>query len=185
MHRRSYMAYRQIRNLEQGVFGAWTVLRYSHWVRKPDKNRRHFWICTCHCGTVRPVQHEKLIGKRSFSCGCQKSENLRQKATKHGDNARYGAGVTPEYRSWTHAKGRCYNPTDANYSDYGGRGIRMYPEWVDSYPAFLAYLGRKPSVTHSLDRFPNNDGDYAPGNVRWATPSEQNYNQRKRRKKRT
>jgi len=65
---------------------------------------------------------------------------------------------------------RCAN---LNNSRYGGRGIKVYLAWVDNFDAFFEYVGPRPSPDHSLDRFPNNDGNYEPGNVRWATRIEQ------------
>src|SRR6185436_8132120 len=59
-----------------------------------------------------------------------------------------------------------------------GRGVRVCAEWRNNFDAFLAYVGKRPSKRHSLDRYPNKDGDYAPGNVRWATQHEQARNRR-------
>ena len=67
-------------------------------------------------------------------------------------------------------KARCADP---NHPRYGGRGIKVHPAWVDNFDAFFEYVGPRPSPGHSLDRFPDNDGDYGPGNVRWATRKEQ------------
>lgn len=70
---------------------------------------------------------------------------------------------------------RCSNPNERHYHRYGGRGIRVCDRWLGEhgFERFLADVGRRPSSSHSLDRFPNNDGDYEPGNVRWATKKEQ------------
>lgn len=87
---------------------------------------------------------------------------------------------TPEYRAWTLMIGRCYNPNSTRFENWGGRGIRVCGEWLHSYPAFLAYVGRKPSPEHSLDRI-DNERDYMPGNVRWASPKEQSLNSRRTR----
>lgn len=91
----------------------------------------------------------------------------------HGDATE---GKTPEYQAWLGMKKRCYNTNCVDYIDYGGRGIIVYEEWKNSYPLFLAYVGRKPSPEYSLDRYPNTDGNYEPGNVRWATTIEQSNN---------
>ena len=76
---------------------------------------------------------------------------------------------------------RCNDPNGIDYPDYGGRGIRVHPEWETSFVAFLAHVGPKPSPDHSIDRYPNNDGHYEPGNVRWATWREQTRNKRNNR----
>jgi hypothetical protein len=85
---------------------------------------------------------------------------------------------TPEYRSWLGAKKRCFNPNDKGFKNYGGRGIAMCQTWAKSFEEFYRYMGTKPSPTHSLDRI-NNDGNYEPGNCRWATAWEQSFNQRR------
>lgn len=73
---------------------------------------------------------------------------------------------------WTSIKQRCLNPNDRRFERYGGRGIKIHSEWIDSFESFLDYVGFRPSENHSIDRI-NNNGNYEPGNVRWATPEEQ------------
>ena len=92
---------------------------------------------------------------------------------KHGDNC--VGKRTPEYRSWASMKNRCYNRKDLSYTHYGGRGIWVDPRWRASYVSFLKDMGRRPSLSHSLDRI---DGtlSYTPGNCRWATKKEQAQN---------
>ena len=99
----------------------------------------------------------------------------RAKARKHG-----GWG-TPEYKAWGAMIARCGRQKHREYPNYGGRGISVHAEWRNDFAAFLAYIGPRPSLEHSLDRFPNNDGNYEPGNVRWATPLEQAQNRRSQR----
>lgn len=91
---------------------------------------------------------------------------------KHGE----GAG-TPEYRTWINCRQRCGNKNHPLFPIYGGRGITVCAAWVASYEAFLKDVGRRPSDEHSLDRI-NVDGNYEPGNVAWATSTEQNRNKR-------
>lgn len=73
---------------------------------------------------------------------------------------------------------RCHNPNSEDYPNYGGRGIRVCERWRTDFAAFLADMGPRPSSRHSIDRFPNQDGNYEPGNCRWATAKEQQNNRR-------
>ena len=82
------------------------------------------------------------------------------------------------YRAWVHMLERCTKPKHPEFKRYGGRGIKMCNAWVLSFDEFLDAVGLPPSFEHSIDRFPDNDGDYRPGNCRWATYAEQNANKR-------
>jgi len=90
----------------------------------------------------------------------------------------HGKSHTPEYASWSAAKSRCHNSTNQTYSNYGARGISMCLEWRGDFMAFYEHIGPRPSSKHSLDRIENN-GNYEPGNVRWATRSMQTINQKR------
>lgn len=88
----------------------------------------------------------------------------------------HGMSKTKEYRAWHQMRERCFNPRNNAYKDYGGRGITVCERWTD-FENFYADLGPRPVAT-SLDRFPNNDGNYQPDNCRWATAREQAANTR-------
>jgi len=97
---------------------------------------------------------------------------------KHG-HSRDGK-VSAEYDAWHSMIQRCTNPKNPGWKNYGGRGIRVCDAWLNSFLSFLDHIGRRPTPKHSLDRFPDNNGSYEPGNVRWATKSEQQSNMRER-----
>jgi hypothetical protein len=97
-----------------------------------------------------------------------------QRREQHGC-ARHGK-VTPEYRAWQGMKKRCTDSGCDAFPYYGGRGVKVCEAWVKSFAAFLRDVGERPSPKHTLDRHPNSDGNYEPGNVRWVTMAVQNRN---------
>lgn len=134
------------------------------------------WRCRCACGTILDVRSNSLRTGNTTSCGCQKRDSTVARNLKHG--LKYRGSPAPEhYGIWTHIKDRCQNPDCKQYRDYGGRGITICAKWRDDYTAFAADIGQKPSPAHTLDRI-NNNGNYEPGNVRWATRRQQRLNAR-------
>ncbi len=95
------------------------------------------------------------------------------------ENPFYKHGMTGinEYIAWKSMKQRCYNKNIKAYNDYGGRGIIVCDEWLNDFIAFFNYIGVKPNKEYSLDRI-NNNGNYEPGNVRWANKTDQINNRR-------
>lgn len=100
---------------------------------------------------------------------------------KYHKRQMHGLSHLPEYNHWQMMRNRCLNPNSEEYSRYGGRGIQICSRWVvgtgSKHPfiCFLEDMGTEPSKNHELDRWPDNDGNYEPGNVRWATPQEQGW----------
>jgi hypothetical protein len=139
-----------------------------------DARGEAVFLCVCDCGNSRRVRSSMLRGGLTRSCGCWKPK--RNGALKHGHTV--NSTWSPEYHAWHDAKQRCENPRNKQYESYGGRGIKMCDRWRDSFENFLADMGLKTSSRHSLDRFPDNDDDYKPGNCRWATAKQQRANQR-------
>jgi Helix-turn-helix domain of resolvase len=136
------------------------------------KSRAVYWDCLCDCGHGNyPVSAGHLRRGTARSCGCLKSDVTRSRNHRHGDAAR--RKWSPEYTVWTNMKARCSNPRDKRFKDYGGRGIRIE---FRSFEDFRAHVGERPPGT-TIDRI-DPDGNYAPGNVRWADWTTQARNRR-------
>ena len=131
------------------------------------------WLCRCDCGSEVSVQATHLMKGTTASCGCLKRDTKPN--LKHGHSSvRYGRAT--EYTAWLHMKDRCANTKRKDYHRYGGRGVTVCDRWLNSYENFLADMGRRPPDKHSLDRYPDNDGNYEPSNCRWGTSEQQGNN---------
>ena len=132
------------------------------------------WACVCDCGNHVQVVGGNLKSGNSKSCGCFDREMVSLRFWKHGDSKN---GKSAEYRTWSNLKDRCSRQNNKHFNNYGGRGIVVCNRWLNSFVDFLADVGPRPSCRYSLDRI-DNDGNYEPGNVRWATDKEQSNNRR-------
>ena len=145
-----------------------------------DKSQKMVWNCICDCGNETLARTADLINGHTTSCGCRRRKSIIKASTKHG------LRHTKTYSKWISMKQRCFNPNNHRFDDYGGRGITVCDEWKNSFEAFYYYVSKLPHFNeagYSLDRI-NNDGNYEPDNVRWATATEQANNKRKRKKRR-
>lgn len=140
-------------------------------------NASRRWICRCLCGSdkLTYVRTAQLTQGRTQSCGCLRAAANRTRLTKHGHNRK--GQRTSEYSAWAHMLNRCTNKDDLRYADWGGRGITVDPRWKD-FSVFFADVGPTPASNLSIERIDNSRG-YEPGNVRWATPTEQSRNTRR------
>jgi|SRR5690606_10027234 len=152
-------------------FGGFTVLEIiPHHYNEYGKRFLTKVKCECVCGTIKNINLSNLQAGNTISCGCIGRENIRQSSTKHG------MSYNPIYRIWHLINNRCYNQNVKAYKNYGGRGIINY--WKNDPAGFVKYileeLGPKPKPhnKYSLDRI-NNNGNYEPGNLRWATWKQQ------------
>lgn len=132
------------------------------------------WRCRCECGKFCTANGHRLKNGQKKSCGCLQSI----KNITHGYTFR-DSPPPLEYGPWCSMRKRCLNPKNEWYHRYGGRGITVCQRWLgkNGFANFLADMGTRPSILHSLGR-KNNDGNYNKKNCRWETPEEQQNNTR-------
>lgn len=130
---------------------------------KHSHRKGTFWLFQCDCGVQKVAQMVNVVHGTTRACGCQQASGK--------GNLSHGMSNTKVYHAWQAAKERC-KPEHKDRAHYFDKGVRMAPEWVQSFETFLAHVGLPPTNQHTLDRI-DSEGNYEPGNVRWATWTEQ------------
>lgn len=171
--RASFFMHKNLKDMTGLRFGRLVVISYAGSVKVPNGTRA-YWFCKCDCGNTHKANASSLRMGTTSSCGCFARESMSAKFSTHGHTI---GGASLTYNSWRKMIERCFNSSTPNYYLYGGRGITVCEQWRD-FRVFLADMGERPSKRHSLDRYPNNDGNYEPSNCRWATQKEQCRNKR-------
>lgn len=166
---RRYQMEKPLQVKEGDVSGMLTVIREADPVQSGPRRRRAV-LCACQCGSQTVVTVKDLVSGNTKSCGC---------LVKIGTQTTHGhwrdRKPSPEYGCWNSMRQRCLNPLDKSFRHYGLVGIKVAEEW-GKFENFLRDMGPRPSILHSLDRYPNKCGNYEKGNVRWATKSQQTNN---------
>jgi hypothetical protein len=140
-------------------------------IRSTDKRTQGsvIWLAQCDCGDFTLVSN-KSLSCGTQSCGCLQRDKVSKLFTTHSKSR------SAEYYAWQNMIQRCYNEKHPDYKNYGGRGITVCERWLTSFENFYADMGPRPTPEHSIDRYPDNDGNYEKSNCRWATRSEQRRN---------
>ena len=155
-----------LRNISGNKYGYLTAISFAGRIKS-----KYMWAFRCDCGNEVVLGSDAVKRGGTSSCGCKHGELISKAKTKHGFTEH------PLFSIYLGIIARCEHPQRKEYKNYGGRGIKICPEWRNDFLRFVKDVGERPSDAHELDR-ENNNGNYEPSNVRWVTHKENQQNRR-------